>query len=185
MKCRDLMKTDLQWVSGDTTVLDAARFMRDSTLGFLLVTDPVPGRKAGVVTDRDLAVRVCAEGLDPRTTRVGDVASLELVVGGVEEDLDLAEQRMGVAQKARLVIVDDQSTIVGLLSLTDILRGDYTRRAVNTANAVLTREARSPHQPLESIHLTPSTPDEEEAAHQQRTALLGGNHRGSTSEFPG
>jgi CBS domain-containing protein len=184
MKCHELMKTQLQWVSGNTTVLDAALLMRDATLGMLLVTDPVPGRRAGVVTDRDLALRVCAEGLDPRVTRVGDVASMDLVVCSEDEDLGDAEARMGVAQKSRLLVVDDEKQIIGLISLTDILRGDRGGRALKTANTVLAREAGSPHQPLESIHLTPSTPADEEAALNRPTVMLGGDHRGTTSEFP-
>jgi CBS domain-containing protein len=184
MKCRELMRVDLQWVSGDATVLDAARLMRDRSLGFLLVSDPVPGRAVGVVTDRDLAIRACAEGLDSRTARVGDVATLELVACTDSADLKVAEARMSESQKSRLIIVNDDRQIVGLLSLTDVLRGDRGGRAVDTANAVLSREAGGPHAPLESIHLTASTVAEEEEAAKRETVMVGGDHRGSTREFP-
>lgn len=184
MKCRDLMSTDLQWVAGTASVLDASRLMRDHSLGFLLVSDPVAGRPVGVVTDRDLAIRVCAEGLDPREARVGDVATLDLVACTDGEDLKVAEARMSGSQKSRLVIVDDGGRIVGLLSLTDILRGERGGRALETANAVLSREAGGPHPPLESIHLTPSTPADEDQAVSSETVMVGGDHRGSTREFP-
>jgi CBS domain-containing protein len=184
MKCQDLMKTELQWVPGTATVLEASRLMRDRSLGFLFVSNPVPDREVGVVTDRDLAVRACAEGLDPKEARVGDVASLNLVTCVAHEDLSVAEARMGAAQKSRLVIVNDDGKIIGLLSLTDLLRGDRGGRAVKTANTVLAREAGAPHAPLESIHLTPSTPEDEEAALNRQTVMLGGNHGGSTREFP-
>jgi CBS domain-containing protein len=183
MKCQDLMSTDLPWVPGTASVLDASRIMRDLSLGLLLVSDPVPGRAVGVVTDRDLAIRVCAEGLDPREARVGDVATLELVVCTGGDDLKVAEARMIQSQKSRLVVLDDDRQIVGLLGLTEVLRGDHGRRALKTANAVLSREAGGPHAPLESIHLTPSTPEEEEEATKRETVMVGGNHRGSMREF--
>ena len=184
MKCQDLMKTDLKWVPGIATVLDASRLMRDHSVGFLFISDPVPGRAVGVVTDRDLAIRVCAEGLDPRQARVGDVATLQLVVCNSGEDLEVAEARMAETQKSRLVITDDNGRIAGLLSLTDILRGDRPGRAVKAANAVLSREAAGPHEPLENIRLTPSTPEDEEETSHRETVMVGGDHRGSMSEFP-
>jgi signal-transduction protein with cAMP-binding, CBS, and nucleotidyltransferase domain len=185
MKCRDLMSTDLVWVPGTASVFDAARVMRDRSVGLLLVSEPTPGRAAGVVTDRDLVIRVCAEGLNPRDQRVGGAATVDLVSCTDGEDLAVAEARMTDAQIARLVIVDDARRIVGLLSLTDILRGERGGRALKTANAVLSREAEGPHAPLESIHLTPSTRADEEEAAKSETVMVGGDHRGSTREFPG
>jgi CBS domain-containing protein len=184
MKCRDLMGVDLQWVPGTTSVLDASRVMRDRSLGFLLVSDPVPGRSVGVVTDRDLAIRVCAEGLNPRETRVGDVATLELVVCRETEDLKVAEALMSESQKSRLIIVDESHQVVGLLRLTDVLRGDHGGRALKTATAVLSRDAAGPRPPQEDIQLTPSTAADEDAASNQETVMVGGDHRGSMREFP-
>jgi signal-transduction protein with cAMP-binding, CBS, and nucleotidyltransferase domain len=147
------------------------------------VSDPAPGRPAGVVTDRDLVTRVCAEGLGT-DARVGDVATVDVVACADSEDLTVAEARMIESRIARLVIVDDSRRIIGLLSLTDILRGERGSRALKTANAVLSREAEGPHVPLESIHLTASTLADEEEAAKSETVMVGGDHRGSTREFP-
>ena len=73
MKCHDLM-SDVVWLPGTASVPDASRVMKDRSVGLLLVSDPVPGRLAGVVTDRDLVIRVCAEGLNPRDARVSMTA---------------------------------------------------------------------------------------------------------------
>jgi CBS domain-containing protein len=183
MKCHELMNTDLRWISGDTMVLDASRLMRDLSLRILLVSAPVPGRDVGVVTERDLTVRVCAEGLDPRTVRIGDVATVELVTCGEGDHLKVAEARMIETQKSRLLVVDDNHQVVGLLSLVEILRGDHGWRALKIANALLSREAAGPHPPLESIHLTPSTPADEEQAANSASVMVGGDHRGSMREF--
>lgn len=184
MKCDEFMNVDLQWVPGTSSVVDASRLMRDRSLGLLLVSDPVPGRAVGVVTDRDLTIRVCAEGLDPRQVRVGDVATLELVTCGEREDVKVAEAIMSETQKSRLIVVDDNRQIVGFITLADILLSDHGRGARQTATAVLSRDAGGHHPPLESIHLTASTPAEEEEANSHGTVMVGGNHRGSTREFP-
>jgi len=184
MKCEEFMNVDLQWVPGTSSVVDASRLMRDRSLGMLLVSDPVPGRAVGVVTDRDLAIRVCAEGLDPQQVRVGDVATLELVTCADRDDVKVAETIMSEMQKSRLIVVDDTHQIVGLIALVDILRSDHGRGARQAATAVLSRDAEGHHPPLESIHLTPSTPTDEEEATSHGTVMVGGDHRGSTREFP-
>ena len=184
MKCNELMSTDVIWVPGTASVLDASRLMRDRSVGLLLVSDPVPGHVVGVVTDRDLVIRACAEGLDCREAHVGDVATLNPVTSAESDDLTVAEARMTESQKARLVIVDDSRRIVGVLSLTDILRRERGGRALKVANAILSREAEGPHPPLESIHLTASTPTDEEDAAKSETVMVGGDHRGSMREFP-
>jgi CBS domain-containing protein len=184
MKCTEFMNVDLQWVPGASSVVDASRLMRDRSLGFLLVSDPVPGQAVGVVTDRDLTIRVCAAGLDPKTVRVGDVATLDLVVCPDHEDVKVAEALMRENQKSRLVVVDANLQIVGLISLTDILRTDHGKGARQTADAVLSRDGGAHHPPLESIHLTPSTVAEEDEAASHASVMVGGDHRGSTREFP-
>lgn len=184
MKCGELMKRELEWVTGATSVLDAARLMRDRSVGFLLISNPLATEDVGVVTDRDLAIRVCAEGLDASTTPIGQVATTGVVSCTEEEELATVEERMGEAQKSRILVTDSGGRIVGVLSLTDILRGDGARRAVRTANAVLSREADGPHAPLESIRLTASTPEDEELAMNRQPVPIVGAHRGSMKEFP-
>ena len=184
MKCQDLMTRELEWVPGSTTVMEAASVMRNRSVGLLLVSQPTPEEPVGVVTDRDLAVRICADGLSPKDVRVGQISTVGVVTCREDEDLASAERRMGEAQKSRLAVVDESGRIVGVLSLTDILRGDRAGRALRTANAVLAREADAPQEPLENIHLTASTIEEEEAAAQRDHVVIMGEHRGSMKEFP-
>ncbi len=184
MKCQDLMNPEVRWVSAQASVMTAARLMRDQSLGFLLVSGPAPDQLVGVITDRDLATRVCAEDKRPAETSVASVASADVVVCTDTEDLKAAEERMREFQKSRLVVVDRSGQPVGVLSLTDILHGDRGWRALKTARGVLSREAEAPHFPVEGLKLTPSTPEDEEAAMRQET-VHGGAWRGSMKEFPG
>jgi CBS domain-containing protein len=178
------MNRDVRWIASTATAREAASMMRDQSLAFLLVAGAMPDQLAGIVTDRDLAIRVCAEGRLPGDTPVLSVATRDVLCCASTENLKVAEKRMRESQKARLVVVDYEGHPVGILGLTEILHRDLMWRALNTARAVHTLEAEIPHAPLESITLTPSTPEDEERAMRHET-IHGGTWRGSMKEFPG
>jgi signal-transduction protein with cAMP-binding, CBS, and nucleotidyltransferase domain len=182
MKCRDLMHLDLQWVAGTASVREAARQMRDDAMGFLLVHG-AQGALAGVVTDRDLATRVCTEDRLAKDIQVIDVASRDVVVCGEDEELKDAEKKMREEQKSRLVVVNAAGKVVGILSLTNILLGDRPGRAIATARGVLAREAEGPHTPVEQIKLTPSTAEDEDAVARQETVMVGRSVPGSVKSI--
>jgi CBS domain-containing protein len=184
MKCGDLMNLNLQWVPATASVARTARIMRDRSMGFLLVSGAEPGELLGVVTDRDLAIRCCAENERPAEIAVADIATQEVVTCDRNENIKVAEQRMVESEKSRLVIIDELGRPVGVLSLTDILYRDYSRRALKTARGVLAREVEGAHQPVETIKLTPSTPDEEERAMSQSSAVHGGSWDKTVKMFP-
>ncbi len=200
MKCNELMSRSLKLVSVETSVLEASRLMRDSSIGVLPVCD-ADGRVVGVVTDRDIATRVVAENLGASDTQVGQIATKNLVVCLEGDDLSKAEESMRTFQKSRLIVVDSDGYPVGILSLADIINGDNRgRRALKTARAVIGRDAGGPHEPLEEIHLTASAPGDEEAvsgpapnaqeeyessrtARSRDSVFTGGGNRGM-KEFP-
>lgn len=184
MKCEDLMHRDLQWVPSNASVHDVAKIMRDRSMGFLLVFGPSPGQLAGVVTDRDLATRACSLDKRPTEVHVIDIATTNVEICGEAEHLGDAEARMRDLQLSRLVVVNASGQPVGILSLTDIVLHDRGGRALKTARAVLSREAEGPHTPLEQIKLTPSTPEDEDAASRQPSVTIGRGHPGSMKEFP-
>src|SRR5919198_6527482 len=102
----DVMTPGVQTVRLSDSAATAARLMRDSDVGSLPVVgeDGVP---VGVVTDRDLAVRLVAEARDPRMTRVEEVCSRELVTVQPDESLDEALKRMAAHKVRRLPAVED------------------------------------------------------------------------------
>jgi CBS domain-containing protein len=95
----------------------AARMMRDEDVGSIPVTDE--GHLAGIITDRDIAVRVVAEGIDPETATVGEFMSPNMITGHPEMSIEEAARLMGREQIRRLPVLD-RNRLVGIVSLGDL-----------------------------------------------------------------
>lgn len=122
MKVQDVMTKDPSCVTPDTSARDAARIMRDEGVGIVPVVESNNSRKLlGVVTDRDLAVRIIAEGLDGEA-RVRDVMSGQLRTCRQTEDLDTVMDAMASEQVRRIPIVDERGALVGIVSQADVVR---------------------------------------------------------------
>ena len=107
----------------DESVATAARQMRESHVGCLVVADEVDGARVpvGMLTDRDITVAVVAPGLDAKTMQVGDVMSAELLT--VNEDAGIAEtvELMRLRGIRRLPVTDTDGRLVGLVAADDIM----------------------------------------------------------------
>ena len=114
---RDVMTTGVRTVGADASVLEAARVMRESDIGDVVVIDN--GRLCGILTDRDVVVRGIAEGRDPAQTRVSDIASRELITVAPDHSLGQAVRLMRERAIRRLP-VEDNGKIVGMLSIGDL-----------------------------------------------------------------
>lgn len=107
----------------DDTVLHAAKLMRKHHVGDLLVVKKSNGSTIpiSIVTDRDLVVEVLAQEIDPKTLNVGDIMASELAT--VKEDTGVFEaiRFMRVRGIRRLPVVDDSGSLVGVVTLDDLL----------------------------------------------------------------
>ena len=115
----DIMSVSPRTVATSATAAEAARLMREHDIGSLPVVHN--DRIVGVVTDRDLVVRVIAAGLDPDTTPVVEVASDRLVTAEASADLDQALHLMAQHQVRRLPVVEDDR-LVGVIAQADVAR---------------------------------------------------------------
>lgn len=121
-KVQDVMTERPRAVTPLTSAAEAAQAMATEDVGALPVVEE--NKLVGIVTDRDLTVRVLANGLDPQTTRVGEVATGEPVAVRPGDDLDTALHLMAEHQVRRLAVVDDSDVVVGMLAQADVaLRG--------------------------------------------------------------
>ena len=118
---REIMTPDATFCPDDTTVADAARIMADDDIGAVPVCD-ADGRLAGVVTDRDLAVKIVAEGRDPGSVRLGELLDDgEVVTIGADDSVEEAIRTMKDHAVRRLPVIDG-SSLVGMVSQADIAR---------------------------------------------------------------
>jgi len=122
MLCRDVMNKEVHVCHENDTVERCAQIMRERNIGFLPVVD-AEGLVCGLVTDRDLAVRVLAEGRHPGT-EVTAVMTRDVRVCRAKDPLRAAERKMAAVKKSRLVVVDDRHRCVGVISLSDIAQAD-------------------------------------------------------------
>lgn len=114
---REVMTKDPITIEESDTVVDAARAMRDADVGPALITSN--GELRGIVTDRDIAVRVVAEGQDPRSVRAIDVGTTEIASLGPDDDAGDAVRLMKERNIRRLPIVENNRP-VGIVSLGDL-----------------------------------------------------------------
>lgn len=141
MRCADIMSPDVRTIPVTWTVGECALIMREQNLGFMPVVGE-DGRCIGVLTDRDIALRVVADGL-PEETLVADVMTEELVAVRPEDPLEKAEMMFGHAKVSRVLVLDKEGHVVGVVSLTDLWRHEDPARAARIFGEVTERERRT------------------------------------------
>ncbi|HTR34229.1 MAG TPA: CBS domain-containing protein [Gaiellaceae bacterium] len=119
-RIRDLLTVLPRSVKPGDSVVDAAKLMKGEECGIAPVVDE--GRLVGVITDRDIAVRVIAEGRDPGTTLVEEIASLDVVTVEPEQDLEEALRLMAVHRVRRLPVVSEDGQLIGIVAQSELLR---------------------------------------------------------------
>jgi CBS domain-containing protein len=117
-KITDVMTPNPETIEPSTTVVEAARLMAKEEIG------PVPivesDRVVGILTDRDIVVRVIAEGKDPQSTTAGEVASKQLVTIDPEQSLEEAARLMAQHQVRRLPVCEEDGRLVGIVAQADV-----------------------------------------------------------------
>jgi CBS domain-containing protein len=116
-KMRDIMSPAPECMDSTESVSAAARAMRERGIGTVLVMED--GRLYGLVTDRDITVRVLAEDRDPLATRLGDICSTHLAALGPDDDVALAMRLVREQAVRRIPIVADGAP-VGVVSIGDL-----------------------------------------------------------------
>jgi CBS domain-containing protein len=117
---REIMTGDAVCASTSDTLADAARKMRDLAVGAL----PICGeddRLAGMITDRDIVIRCIAEGGDPNTTKVGDLAEGKPVTIGADDSVEETLHTMTEHAVRRLPVIDGHE-LIGVVSQADVAR---------------------------------------------------------------
>jgi CBS domain-containing protein len=117
LKVRDVMTPHPVTLPSSASLSDAARVMRDSDIGTVVVHD---GKGlCGIVTDRDMVIRAIAEGKDPRKVKLDEICSHDVSGLSPDDDLDRAIATMKARAVRRLLVVDGSETL-GIVSLGDL-----------------------------------------------------------------
>lgn len=118
MTLRDIMTEEVVYLLPEHNAHDAARKMKQLNVGIIPICDN-DKRLLGVVTDRDIVLRVVAEGRDPETTELQQCATMDPIAGQPEWDLQAAVAMMSEYQIRRLPIVEG-GRLIGIVSLGDL-----------------------------------------------------------------
>ncbi|HEV8441739.1 MAG TPA: CBS domain-containing protein [Methylomirabilota bacterium] len=124
---RDVMTPNPSSVRADSSVVEAAKIMRDKDIGDVVVLED--NRLCGILTDRDIVVRALAQGADLTRTKAGDVCSRELTTVAPNASVAQVVQMMRGKAIRRLPVVEDGGRVVGIVSLGD-LAVERDRRSV-------------------------------------------------------
>jgi CBS domain-containing protein len=130
---REIMTEGADSVEGSTTVLEVAKRLAAEDYGSLPICDG--DKLQGMITDRDIVVKVLAEGKDPATTRVIDLVQGEVVTIGADDTVEQAMQTMSKHQVRRLPVIDG-NRMVGMLAQADLALSNDDSRVGETVENI-------------------------------------------------
>ncbi len=139
LRCREIMKQPVCSIFEGDTLHVAARAMRDAEVGFVPVCAE-DGTIRGVLTDRDIVTRACAEDERPSALLVRSVMSRGIVSCGPDDSVARAMARMRRHRLTRILILDWRAIPVGVLSLSDIAQYERPARVGRTLQTVAERK---------------------------------------------
>ncbi len=172
MNCKDVMTADPKCCLPEDTIARAAEVMREEDVGPVpVVSDRNLKRLAGIVTDRDIAIKVVAAGRDPRSTRVDEVMSKDIITCHAEDDYNQALQAMARHQLRRIPIVNEDGALLGIISQADVARRTSEEELGEVVEEI--SEPTGLGHALGSLRSHPSRPGESEIAFGPNTLLMG------------
>lgn len=120
VKCREIMTKNVSTVTPETTLYEVAEQMKNADIGALPVVEKETNKLVGIITDRDIVVRVVAEEKLVRETLVGEVMTKEVFTAKPEDFAFEAIRIMGDKQVRRIPIVDENGILQGIVSMADV-----------------------------------------------------------------
>ena len=132
-RIREVMTPSPETVEPGQPVAEAAKLMKQADVGMIPVVQE--GQLAGTVTDRDIVLRVIAEGKSPASTTVGEIASGEVVTVDPEQELEEALELMSKHQVRRLPVVEN-GRLIGVLAQADVAREGDEREVGQTVEQI-------------------------------------------------
>lgn len=129
-KVKELMEAELELISPDATLEEAARKMKECGCGFLPVSSE--DSPEGIITDRDIVIRAVAEGKDPSQSTVRDCMTQEVCACKETDTLEQAAKMMSENNISRLVVKNDGETVCGVLTFGRMIRSNGNAQETST-----------------------------------------------------
>jgi CBS domain-containing protein len=145
MKVKDLMTRGSACCTPDQSVREAARVMEQNDCGCVPVEDSASGKLVGVISDRDIALRVVGQGKSPDVP-IREVMSSDPSCCGPDDDVEVAERIMAERQVRRVPVIDGDGKAVGIVAQADLAtnRGRIGDREVAQVVASISKPSRTP-----------------------------------------
>jgi CBS domain-containing protein len=139
-RAEDVMTEGVKTAAPETDLAAVATIMRDEKVGIVPIVDR--GRLVGVITDRDIVVRVDAEAAPVDLVRAADVMTTGLITVRPEDDLMEVIDRMGQEGLQRILVADDDARLLGIISVSDLARRtDLPERVQDTLDQIARHRA--------------------------------------------
>ncbi len=140
MTIGEICNREVVIIHRDESILTAARLMRQYHVGDVVVVEECQGKRIpiGIVTDRDLVVKVIARGLDPAHLRVTEVMSAGLETVSETADILPTIERMCDAAIRRLPVLDEDGALVGIVTMDDMI--DLLAEMLEDLSRIVRRE---------------------------------------------
>lgn len=126
MQVKEIMTSNIETISSETNLTEAAQKMQELEVGALPVWEG--GELVGMITDRDITLRAVAEGKDPTTTQVKEVMTPEVFCCCEEDDIHEAAEMMEEKSIHRLLVINSDNAPVGFVSLADFAVKSHDER---------------------------------------------------------
>jgi len=139
MQCDEIMSKDVQWILPEETVAAAAKLMAFHNLGFLPICEP-GGEPVGVITDRDIALRVVGENHNTQITKVREVMSKPVRFVRPDTPLDRLGEIMTTERISRLLVLDEDGQLQGVISASDLLVYAPASLSLQTVRGIYARQ---------------------------------------------
>lgn len=119
MSLREFCQREVISISPEADILEACKLMRENNVGSVVVLET--GKLLGILTDRDIALKVTGANKDPRTTKARDIMSQNPVRIPVDKDLPHLTNVMRVHHVRRVPIIDDANQVLGIVTMDDVV----------------------------------------------------------------
>lgn len=139
MLVKEVMTKNVEYLPADTSIEAAAKIMAGKDCGFLPIADKDEEKLQGVITDRDIAIRAVAEGMDPAKTSVQEIRTSKVLYCYEGDDLASVAGNMQDNEIWRIIVLNnaEDKQLAGILTVGDILRNGEKQIAADVAKGIM------------------------------------------------